>query len=53
MSSAVPGEICVAPVDTKGEPCEDVGCDWEGDEERLKGEGLVVGTCEKEIGFGG
>lgn len=27
-------------------------CDWEGDEERFEGEGLIVGPCEEEVGFG-
>lgn len=35
----------------KSEASEDMGCDWEGDKEGFEGEGLVIGSCEEEVGF--
>jgi hypothetical protein len=32
LGGAVPAEVGITPMDTKGDPCEDVGCNGKGDE---------------------
>ena len=36
-------------MDPENEPCKDVSCDWEGNEERFERKGLVEGACEEEV----
>jgi hypothetical protein len=40
-------------VDAECDAGEDMCCDWEGDEERFEGEGLVVWAGEEEVVFRG
>ena len=51
VRGSIAGQIRVAPVDAERNAGEDMGCDWEDDEEGFEGEGLVVWAGEEEVVF--